>query len=155
MANCYLFCSCNTFSSDLSDNMGCWAIFMEYTWCLVGKAYWVYDVRLISLTLFHLLSDSYILHILICSFWGVLLQSSVLEISLCNLFLGYTTTSTSCCLNWYIWEETSSEYMARFILGSFAINYWTFRFVSSLFGPLVYFSHFFDCYVCVYTTYQL
>lgn len=78
--------------------------------------------------------------ILICCFWGVLLQNWVMEISLCNLFLGYTTTSTSCCFSWYIWEEMFSEYMARFILGPFLINHWTFRFVSSLFDLLVFFS---------------
>lgn len=67
----------------------------------------------------------------------MLLQSSVMEISLCNLFLGYTTASSSCCVGWYIREETFSENMARLVLGSFLINYRTYRFVSSFFHPFV------------------
>lgn len=115
--------------------------------CLVGKTDWVYDVRLISFSFIVLLFFFNV----ICwflDFWGVLLQSSVLEISYCNLFLGYTTASFSRCFTWYIWEETVFEYMERFILGSFNINCRTFRFVSSSFLPsCLFFLFSFDCYV--------
>lgn len=123
------------------------------TRCLVDKTDWVYDVRLISFSLLFL----FILNIInwFVVFWGVLLQSSILEFSLCNLFLGYTTASTSCCFTWYIWEETFSEYMAGFILESFNINCRTFRFVSSLFRPSCLFSLFsFDfCLIFFYSAF--
>ena len=47
VANCYLFCSCNTFWGDLFGNMGCSTDVTECATGLVGKVDWVYDVRLL------------------------------------------------------------------------------------------------------------
>jgi hypothetical protein len=129
-----------------------WAI-KPMSW--IADAWWANLIGFMTWDrfLFHLLFYYFLFYIIywFAVYWGVLLQSSVLEISLCHLFLGYTTCSTYCCFTWYIREDTFSEYMARFILGPFNINGQTFRFVSSLFWPLLFiFSFAFDLYVLTF-----
>ena len=71
---------------------------MEFDRCLVDKADWIYDVRLNSCS-FIVPLNSLFLDILIRCFWDVCFQSSVLEISICDLFLGCSTISSFCCFS--------------------------------------------------------
>lgn len=61
----------------------------------------------------------------------MLLQNSIVEISLCNLLFGCTTIGGFCCISPYLWEQVFSGSMAGFILGTFLSGCWTFRFVTS------------------------
>lgn len=78
--------------------------------------------------LYNLASINALFYVHIC---GLLLQSHVLEISLCDLFLGHTITSGFCCFGGDFWEQIWSYSVARFMLGPSLFSCWTFRSVTN------------------------
>lgn len=125
----YLFPSSHSFSSSVSCHLGNSGRWMEWSRCLVGPFNRFYDV---SIGFFLFVSFVPLSHPHELRFsLDITLQNPFLEITTCNLLLGYTTISGFYCFSWYIWEQIWSGSLARFLLGSFLKTSWTFRFVSS------------------------
>lgn len=98
---------------------------MDWSRCLVGKSYWIHDVRIVFCFYFNLISLYFVcIHNILC-FLCMVLQIAVMEISLCAIFFTLTTISSSCCFSWFVWKQIWSCFIMWFMLGSIFISCWT------------------------------
>lgn len=131
----HIFSTCYNCTSSISYFMcsGGWEV--EYSRCLVGKANWTDEVRLILsciwffILLYLATNCSSYNHL--APLWCMLKQVRFLEVSRSNLFLGHTTISGFCCFYWNPWGQFWSDPMSSFILGTSLIIYRTNRYLTS------------------------